>query len=199
MKSMKDNEKNNLTIKERIIDTAWKLFLEKGYDETTVDEIIEKSNTSKGSFYYHFSGKEEVLFCIAYYFDMDYKHWLKNLDPNLSSLEKLKELNYFVMKNIEDSPYRPLLATLYGLQVKTKSRRHILNPDREYYKIITQIIKEGIENGEIKNEYTHQELTKWYAIIERGLTYDWCLNQGRYSLVKYGQTAISAFINIIKT
>jgi len=30
---------------------------------------------------------------------MDYKHWLKNLDLNLSSLEKLKELNYFVMKN----------------------------------------------------------------------------------------------------
>ncbi|QQY79253.1 TetR family transcriptional regulator [Keratinibaculum paraultunense] len=193
------NTENNLTITEKIIDTAWKLFLEKGYDETTVDEIIEKSNTSKGSFYYHFSGKEEVLFCIAYYFDVDYKHWLKNLDPNLSSLEKLKKLDHFVMKNIEDSPYRPLLATLYGLQVKTKFRRHIINPDREYYKIITQIIKEGIENREIKSEYTYQELTEWFAIIERGLTYDWCLNQGRYSLVKYSQTAIDAFINIIKT
>lgn len=194
---MNTNEKNQ-TIKERIIDTAWKLFLEKGYDETTVNEIIEKSNTSKGSFYHHFSGKEEVLFCIAYYFDIDYKRWLKNLDPNLNSLEKLKSLNYFVMKNIEDSPYRPLLATLYGLQVKTKGRRHIINPDREYYKIISKIVKEGIENGEIKDKYTCQELTEWYAIIERGLTYDWCLNQGRYSLLRYGQTAISAFIDIIK-
>ncbi|WP_353094692.1 TetR/AcrR family transcriptional regulator [Tissierella praeacuta] len=186
------------SVKERIIDAAWKLFLEQGYKHTTVNQIIKTSQTSRGAFYHHFHGKEEVLFCIAYYFDADYVDWFNTVDPNLKALDKLLEFNLFVMKNLEDSPYRPLLATLYGLQVMTQGTRHIINPEREYYKIISSIMKEGIDNGEIKTSLSYLELTEWYAIVERGLTYDWCLNQGRYSLVQYGQRMIESFINIIK-
>ena len=39
-------------VKRRIVDAAWELFYEKGYDDTTVDDIIRLSETSKGSFYY---------------------------------------------------------------------------------------------------------------------------------------------------
>ena len=38
-------------VKRRIVDAAWELFYEKGYDDTTVDDIIRLSETSKGSFY----------------------------------------------------------------------------------------------------------------------------------------------------
>lgn len=193
---MEINEKSS--VRERIIDAAWKLFLEQGYKQTTVNQIIETSQTSRGSFYHHFHGKEEVLFCIAYYFDIDYVNWLNTVDPNLKALDKLLEFNLFVMRNLEDSPYRPLLATLYGLQVMTTGMRHIINPEREYYKIISSLMKEGIDNGEIKTSLSYLQLTEWYAIIERGLTYDWCLNQGRYSIIQYGQSMIKAFINMIK-
>ena len=37
-------------VKRRIVDAAWELFYEKGYDDTTVDDIIRLSETSKGSF-----------------------------------------------------------------------------------------------------------------------------------------------------
>ena len=40
-------------VKRRIVDAAWELFYEKGYDDTTVDDIIRLSETSKGSFYYY--------------------------------------------------------------------------------------------------------------------------------------------------
>ena len=193
---MTNNEKSS--VRDKIIDAAWKLFLKQGYKETTVNQIIEASGTSRGAFYHHFHGKEEVLFCIAYYFDNDYVEWFNSIDPNMKALDKLSEFNLFVMKNLEDSPYRPLLATLYGLQVMTTGRRHIINPDREYYKIISAIMKEGIEKGEINPSFSHTELTEWYAIIERGLTYDWLLNQGRYSLVQYGQFLVKTFINMIK-
>ena len=135
---------------------------------------------------------------MAYDFDINYVNWLEDLDENLSALDKLKKLNQFVMKSIEESPYRPLIATLYGLQVKTTSRRHILNPEREYYKIVESFMKEAIEKGEVSQAYNYQELTEWYTIIERGLTYDWCLNQGRYSLSKYGKVAVNSFIETVK-
>ncbi len=44
-----------------ILDTAWGLFAERGYDTTTINAIIEKMGISKGAFYHYFSSKEEVL------------------------------------------------------------------------------------------------------------------------------------------
>ena len=49
------------SVKSRIVTAAWQLFYEKGYNGTTVDDIIELSGTSKGSFYYYFSTKDELL------------------------------------------------------------------------------------------------------------------------------------------
>ena len=52
---MPAKEKNT---KGRIVSAAWELFYEQGYDDTTVDEIVVRSGTSKGSFYHYFAGKE---------------------------------------------------------------------------------------------------------------------------------------------
>ena len=41
----------------RIISAAWELFYEQGYEDTTVEEIIERSQTSKGSFYHYLTAR----------------------------------------------------------------------------------------------------------------------------------------------
>ena len=52
---------NQKSVKGRIVAAAWQLFYEKGYNGTTVDDIIDLSGTSKGSFYYYFNTKDELL------------------------------------------------------------------------------------------------------------------------------------------
>lgn len=47
--------------KDEILSVAYNLFITKGYDNTSVDEIIEKVNIAKGTFYYYFTSKEEML------------------------------------------------------------------------------------------------------------------------------------------
>ena len=49
---------NQKSVKGRIVAAAWQLFYEKGYNGTTVDDIIDLSGTSKGSFYYFFNTKD---------------------------------------------------------------------------------------------------------------------------------------------
>ena len=56
--------------KAEIVKVAWKLFNEKGYEETTIDEIIAGSNTSKGSFYHYFNSKDELLSSLSELFDV---------------------------------------------------------------------------------------------------------------------------------
>ena len=63
------SKKQPRNTKGKIISAAWKLFYEQGYDDTTIDEIIAESATSKGSFYHYFEGKDALLgslpFCLT--------------------------------------------------------------------------------------------------------------------------------------
>ena len=47
--------------KEELLEIAYKLFVTKGYDNTSVDEIISEANIAKGTYYYYFTSKEEML------------------------------------------------------------------------------------------------------------------------------------------
>ncbi|MBX9696078.1 MAG: TetR/AcrR family transcriptional regulator, partial [Cyanobacteria bacterium] len=53
-------EKREAT-RQDILNAAFSLFMECGYDATSVDTITEKANVAKGTFYYHFKSKEEVM------------------------------------------------------------------------------------------------------------------------------------------
>ena len=46
--------KKDKTTKKKIVSAAWRLFYEQSYESTTVEEIVEESGTSKGSFYHYF-------------------------------------------------------------------------------------------------------------------------------------------------
>ena len=74
------------SVKSRIIAAAWELFRDKGFAGTTVDDIIEKSGTSKGSFYYYFSAKDELLNTLADMLDDCYGELEKKLDPGTDCL-----------------------------------------------------------------------------------------------------------------
>ena len=80
-------KKSNNRVK--ILNAAWKLFGEKGYDETTVDEIIEATNTSKGTFYHYFKSKEDLLSLFSYIFDERYEELSRKIDVDMNSYDKL--------------------------------------------------------------------------------------------------------------
>ena len=48
-------------VKSRIIDAAWGLFSEKGFEATTLNDIIEAAGVAKGNFYYYIRGKDSLL------------------------------------------------------------------------------------------------------------------------------------------
>ena len=66
-------KKSSKKTKSKIVEAAWKLFYDQGYEDTTVEEIIEESGTSKGSFYHYFEGKDALLGSLAYMFDEKYE------------------------------------------------------------------------------------------------------------------------------
>ena len=80
-------KKNTRNTKGKIISAAWKLFYDQGYDDTTVDEIVEESGTSKGSFYHYFDGKDALLSSLSFLFDEKYEELKETLQGDDSAID----------------------------------------------------------------------------------------------------------------
>ncbi|MDO5540228.1 MAG: TetR/AcrR family transcriptional regulator [Eubacteriales bacterium] len=173
--------------KGKIIAAAWKLFYEQGYENTTVDEIIRAAQTSKGSFYHYFSGKDALLSTLAYLFDEKYEELLDEMDLSMGSYEKLIYLNNELFTMIENSISIDLLARLLSTQLITRGEKSLLDRNRLYYKLLHKIILEGQEKGELRTDVSVGEIVKIYALCERSFLYDWCISGGEYSLRSYSQ------------
>lgn len=186
-------KKNIRNTRGRIIEAAWKLFYRYGYDDTTVDEIIRESGTSRGSFYHYFEGKDALLSSLSYLFDEKYEELMETRDPGMTSFDLLMYLNRELFAMIENSISLDLLARLYSSQLITRGDKHLLEHNRTYYKILRQIIQEGQEKGEFRRDVTVNEMVRVYALCERALIYDWCLAGGDYSLLQYGKTMLPMF------
>ena len=192
-------KKNTRNTKGRIIQAAWQLFYRQGYDDTTVEEIIEASGTSRGSFYHYFEGKDALLSSVSYLFDEKYAELMSTMDPDMNSFDQLMYLNRELFAMIENSISLDLLARLYSSQLVTKGDKHLLDHNRLYYKVLRQIVMKGQERGELRPDITVNEMVRVYALCERALIYDWCLSSGDYSLLKYGQNMMPMFFQGFRT
>lgn len=190
--------KRGKNTKRKIVTAAWRLFYEQGYDHTKVDEIIELSETSKGSFYHYFEGKDALLSSLSMLFDEKYEELIPTLTDDMDSFEKLLYLNQELFQLIENSVSLDLLARLYSTQLTTKGEKHLLDHNRIYYKLLRQIVQEGQSRGELRTDLSVNEITKLYALCERALMYDWCICNGDYSLKSYAKTVMPMLLREIR-
>lgn len=187
-------KKNTRNTRGKIIDAAWQLFYCQGYDDTTVEEIIQRSGTSRGSFYHYFEGKDALLFTLSDLFDRKYRQLTEVLDPEADRFEQLLYLNRELFAMIENSISLDLLARLYSSQLVTRGDKHLLDHNRIYYRLLRQIVLQGQQRGELRADVTVSEVVRAYALCERALIYDWCLSGGDYSLAQYSRTMMPMFL-----
>lgn len=136
---------------QKILDASLKLFLEKGYEETTVLDIISNmGGMTRGAFYHHFKSKEDVFDALSdrLFEDINLFESAKK-QKNLNGLEKLK---YTLRKAGSDSESKNLSISVMQLmsspaflkKLVIDTNRDILVPGFQ------EIIQEGIEDGSIK-------------------------------------------------
>lgn len=180
-------KKKTRNTKAKIVSAAWKLFYEQGYEGTTVEEIIEESHTSRGSFYHYFEGKDALLSTLSLLFDEEYEAILEDMDDDRDPFDVLMYLNQRLFQMIENRVSIDLMSRLYSTQLVTKGYRHLLDHNRVYYKLLRSIVAKGQESGAFRTDWTVNEIVKLYALEERALIYDWCLCNGEYSLSDYSR------------
>lgn len=184
--------------KAKITKVAWQLFHEKGYSETTIDDIIAASGTSKGSFYHYYNSKDELLSSLSELFDAKYEEVIQTIDADMNSYDKLLYICYTVHDMIEKEIPIGILSSLYSSQVVTKGDKHLQNQDRYYYFVVRQLIDEGQKRGHITTDMSVSEIQHLYTLAERAIIYDYCICNGNYSLGEYTRKTMPRLMATIK-
>ena len=181
--------------KSRIVTAAWQLFYDQGFDNTTVDEIVRVSGTSKGSFYHYFESKDSLIGSLAYLFDEKYSELEREMDDSMNSVDTLAWLTRELCRMIENEIDIELLSRLYAQQLSKHGEKELLDRSRVYYRLLKKLVQRGQERSEITRDKPASEIVRLYAMAERALLYDWCLHGGEYSLSDYAGTVMPLFLS----
>ena len=144
-KNSKGNTKN------RIIESAKKLFAEQGYQKTTVMDISKQAGLSEAALYEYFQGKEDLLLTIP---DLWVSELIKDLKEQLfgikGSFNKLRKFLWWYLRRIEEAP---LDANIVYLFLKTNANfmdTEVYSNVKILYSYLIEIFEEGRTSGEMK-------------------------------------------------
>ncbi|MBM6744955.1 TetR/AcrR family transcriptional regulator [Drancourtella massiliensis] len=143
---------------EKILDVASRLFLEKGYEHTSIQDIINNlGGLSKGAIYHHFKSKEDILIAVTDRMTMESNQGLAKIrDASaMNGKEKLQEI-------FKASINRPVQKDIFTVAPDFQNNPRLLDSLlRETVEVVAPyyilpIIKEGIEDGSIQTEFPEQ-------------------------------------------
>ena len=137
--------------RERIINSARKLFAGQGYQKTTIVDISRQAGLSEASLYDYFQGKEDLLLMIP---GLWVSELLADLDEQLFGIQgavnKLRKYLWWYMRRIEQSP---LDAKIVYLFLKTNANfleTEVYSNVKRLYSYLVAIFDEGRESGELR-------------------------------------------------
>jgi len=136
-----------------ILDVSEKLFLEKGFEKTTTQEIVNLTGIAKGTLFHHFPTKEAILSAVLEKYNdstiLEMRKWLEGMD-HLTACEKLSLLFNRFYDLAETTPLSKMALT-------SRSPRLILEDLQIWAKkiapIMLELMEEGLADGSIQTEY----------------------------------------------
>jgi AcrR family transcriptional regulator len=153
----------------QILQGARDLFIRRGYNATSMEDIRKHTGVSKGSIYYHFKSKQQLLMEIFEQRTVDWiEGWRKIARPGMTPVEKLYALADYWQEDFDD-PFLKVVdefLTSHGGEPGTFEK--MIELVQMQYPVIQAIIEEGIESGAFRRDEP-AELAYIYASMLGGL------------------------------
>ena len=152
---MARNKHPEVTV-EKILDVAQQLFLEKGYDNTTIQDIVDKlGGLTKGAVYHHFKSKEDSICALSDKMFSDCNPFIEvKKREDLNGLQKMREVMRLNQSNTNGTEINlqvlPLLKNPRIFTELIEANRRDLSPRW------LELIEEGIADGSIQTEYAKE-------------------------------------------
>ncbi len=145
--------------KKEIMKVAGELFAKKGYEETSVNDILKQIGIAKGTFYHHFKSKEDVLNTFLDLYFKQFAQYMKQLiqDEKLNAIEKFKIImskSYNFTKGKKRISADLLQEKNAIMLVKIQKKKIII-----FAPLLLEIVEQGINEGLFDIEYPEEIVT----------------------------------------
>ena len=140
-----------------ILDVSTRLFSEKGYDDTSLQDIINETKLSKGAIYHHFSSKEDILKAIFHRLGNENAEIFAKIrdDSRLSGIEKLRKIFQTAVFHSNQSVLLTVSPCLLNnprfLAMQIEQIYELIAPQ-----FVEPILTEGVKDGPINIENPHE-------------------------------------------
>jgi len=155
--------------KKELIDTAERLFLEKGYDRTTVNNIVSEINVAKGTFYHYFQSKPDILYAAVEknisVLEEEFRTVIDRED--LDTPQKLNE-----MLNIVFGMYKGKEEVMMFIHQESNAIPHHKFEDLAYERLVppvVEVLARGVGEGRFDVIYPTQTAEVIFAAITHQL------------------------------
>ena len=169
---------------QQIIQAALEVIAENGYHASQVSKIAKRANVADGTIYLYFKNKEDILISV---FRERMGEFINQIEESIrdkeTSIEKLKTLITMHYTQLAEAPFLARVTQLELRQSKLELRREINKVLKSYLDVIDSIIKQGIEEKEIRDDI-HPRLIRQmiFGTIDETVT-TWVMKSERYELV----------------
>ena len=131
--------------KQELLKIAYRLIISKGYEETSIDEIIAEAQIAKGTFYYHFKSKEEMLEALINMMITEQTERAKQiLSAPLPIPQKTVAVITSLRPNSDEATIQDALNRKDNIAMHEKINRRIID---EAVPILSEVVAEGIAQG----------------------------------------------------
>jgi len=155
-----DREEQKRLKQEAFYKTGTWFFNKQGFDGTSLDEIAEHLNVTKGAFYYHIKNKEDLLFnCYSRSLDIQASIHAEVSESDATGLEKI-DYTFRRIFYIQNSDQGPLIRYNTITALPLERRRQIMRRTDKGNERFGDFIREGIEDGSVRpiNTFVAQHL-----------------------------------------
>lgn len=144
--------------RKEILDVAEKLFITKGYPKTTIDDILKTIGIAKGTFYYYFKSKEEVMDAIVMRFIATGVLAAKAIaaDPNLTVYEKF--LQIIMGQKPEESYKEQMINQLHLVNNAEMHLKSVVQSVLQLSPVMTEVLEQGIKENIFHTPYPKEAM-----------------------------------------
>ena len=148
------NESKQLQRKSQILDAALAVIVQKGYENSRMDDIVASSKMSKGAIYWYYKSKKEIYLSLVNHWVHNYSAVLNHIvDTDRSASDQLRSLfQYFTVQYEKDPVVFKALLEFWSMAGRDPEFNDKLQKVySEFVNLISTIIQQGMDNGEFKN------------------------------------------------
>ena len=163
---MAQRKDKSQAMREKILNTATQLFIQKGSEKTSMQDIAQTAGISKGAIYHHFKSKDEIVLAVIRsrkeLMEEEMKQWLKATE-NLTGREQLQTI---IKSNLESQTARAIDDIVDEYE---QDAGFILTMMRDNLRIgaplVSDIIKKGMADGSLQPQYPDQAAEVFLLLV----------------------------------